>query len=74
MAKPKPDTSANRRSKRKPLGKLPPLSDADLDAMAQVTPQDIEAAKARWRADVKPKFKNLLDAEEGNAENQPPNA
>lgn len=50
--------------KRKPLGKLPPLTDAQLEAMATVTPQDIEAAAARWRASVGRKWANLLDAEQ----------
>lgn len=52
--------------RRKPLGKLPPLSDEQLAAMADVTPQDIEAAKAAWRANVKPQYQNLLDAEPVN--------
>jgi hypothetical protein len=45
-----------------PLGKPLPLSDADLDALAVVTPDDIEAAKRLWRESVPDEFKDLLDA------------
>lgn len=55
--------------RRKPLGKLPPLSDDELAALAVVTPQDIEAAKARWRGSVKPRYVNLLDAEQVSSAN-----
>lgn len=37
-------------------------SDAELIALALVTPGDIEKAKAAWRKSVPPKYRNLLDA------------
>lgn len=37
-------------------------SDAELIALALVTPGDIEKAKASWRKSVPPKYRNLLDA------------
>lgn len=46
-----------------PSAKLPKTSDADLDALATITPEDIERAQRRWREIASPKFKALLDAE-----------
>lgn len=39
-----------------------PKSDAELDALAQITPSDIEDAKAAWEEDAPAPFKKLLDA------------
>jgi hypothetical protein len=36
---------------------------AELEALARITPADIEHAKAAWRKDARPVAKNLLDAE-----------
>lgn len=60
--------SETQTNKRKPLGKLPPLTNEQLDQMAEVKPEDIEAAAALWRASVKPRYKALLDAMEQDEE------
>jgi hypothetical protein len=44
-----------------PIGQPLPLSDADLDALAVITPEDIEAAKKLWRDSVPDEFRDLLD-------------
>jgi hypothetical protein len=44
-----------------PLGSPLPLSDADLDRLAQVTPSDIEDAAALWRESVPEEYADLLD-------------
>jgi uncharacterized protein YdaT len=49
--------------KKIPLGKPLELTDEQLDQLAQVTPIDIEKAKAFWRAHAPEEFKDLLDAE-----------
>jgi hypothetical protein len=36
---------------------------AELEALARITPADIERAKAAWREHARPGAKNLLDAE-----------
>lgn len=46
-----------------PLGKPLPLTDAELDALAEITDDDIERARALWRRTVPPEFRDLLDAE-----------
>lgn len=48
-----------------PLGKPLELTEEELDALAEITPEDIEAAKRLWRKAAPAEFKNLLDAEEG---------
>jgi hypothetical protein len=50
--------------KQVPLGAPLPLSDADLDALAVVTPDDIEAAAKLWRETVPEELKDLLDTTE----------
>lgn len=57
--------------KRVPPGKPLRLTDEQLEELAQVTPADIEKAKAFWKNNVSEKFKTLLDAprvddEQGN--------
>lgn len=50
--------------------KLPPqqvrrrrkLTEAELDQLAEITPEDIEDAKASWRRNAPPEFRDLLDA------------
>lgn len=59
---------------RKPIGPMPPLSDDQLTQMAEVTPLDMELAAAMWRANVKPEFRNLLDAKAVDATNKPVNS
>ena len=51
-------------SKRKPIPLAPPLDtpDEELDMLALVTPEDIEAAKADGRARMGAKGAALLDA------------
>ena len=38
------------------------LSDAELEALAKITPADIERAKAAWEQSAPPAAKKLLDA------------
>ena len=64
----------SKRKRRKRLGDLPPLTDEQLEQMAQITPQDIEAAAVLWRANAPAKYKKLLDAQEPNDQNITPNA
>lgn len=49
--------------KRVPLGQPLQLTDEQLDQLAEVTPEDIEKAKAFWRNNAPPKFVTLLDAQ-----------
>jgi hypothetical protein len=46
-----------------PLGKPLELTDEQLEELAQVSPADIEKAKALWRAHAPEEFRDLLDAE-----------
>lgn len=56
----------NRRN-LKPL----PRSDAQLDALATVTPQDVEQASVDWKRWARTKDKNLLEAtEEGEKQDE----
>lgn len=45
-----------------PLGKPLELTDAELDQLSEITPADIEKAKAFWRNTAPPEFETLLDA------------
>ena len=54
-----PDPAKN----RVPLGRPLQLTDEQLDQLAQVTPEDIEKAKAFWRNNAPPKFASLLDSQ-----------
>ena len=38
-------------------------TEAELDKLAEITPEDIEDAMLQWKRDASPEFKNLLDAE-----------
>jgi hypothetical protein len=38
-------------------------SSAELDKLAEVSPEDIERAKQSWRQHASPEFADLLDAE-----------
>ena len=48
---------------RKKLGTLPPRDEAEIDAAAIVTPQDIEEAKAHARRHGLPRYWALQEAE-----------
>lgn len=50
--------------RRKRVGTLRPLSEAELEKLAEITPADIEAAAALWSSNAGPEFEQLLDAEE----------
>lgn len=39
-----------------------PMSDAELTALSEITPSDIERARAAWEHDAPAPFKKLLDA------------
>lgn len=42
---------------------FPDLTDAELDALAEISPEDTERAKQMWREEASPAFRDLLDAE-----------
>lgn len=46
-----------------------PMSDAELAALSEITPGDIERARAAWEEDAPAPFKKLLDA---TTEEEPP--
>jgi hypothetical protein len=48
-----------------------PASDAELDALSDITPADIERAKAAWEKDAPAPFKHLLDATDASPEDDP---
>jgi len=48
--------------KRVPLGKPLGWSDEDMDALATITPEDVERAKVAWRQHSPRQFRDLLDA------------
>jgi hypothetical protein len=52
------------------LGQPLPLTDEQLDVLAEVTPADIEKAKAFWRTHAPEPFETLLDAETMEEENK----
>lgn len=54
---------ADQPKKRVPLGKPLQLTDEQLDQLAEVTPGDIEIAKAFWRNNAPAEFDSLLDAQ-----------
>jgi hypothetical protein len=56
-------STASPLSKKKSRGKALDFDDDRLLELAQVTAQDIEEAKAFWRAKAPPEFRDLLDAE-----------
>lgn len=43
------------------------MSDAELEALSQITPTDIARAKAAWEQDAPTTYKKLLDATEDDA-------
>jgi hypothetical protein len=45
-----------------PLGQPLEWSDADLDTLSQISPQDVQAAQQRWRNVAPTRYRNLLDA------------
>jgi hypothetical protein len=47
-------------------GKAIRRSDEELDALAEVTPEDIEAARDLWDKDAPERYRGLIDAEEGD--------
>lgn len=55
-----------------PLGKPLQLTDEQLDELSQVTPTDIEKAKAFWRNNAPTEFKSLLDAQTIDDEEEQP--
>lgn len=38
-------------------------SEAELDKLAEITPEDIERAKAAWEKNASPEFRDLLNAQ-----------
>jgi hypothetical protein len=51
---------------------LTPLKrgDADIERLAEVTLEDIEAARVAWRKYAPPQYRNLLDAKEDDDERE----
>ena len=47
-----------------PLGKPLELTDEELDELAKVTPEDIQAARKLWIESVPDELKSLLDVKE----------
>ena len=45
-----------------PMGGRDPISDEELEKLAEITPEDIQSAKAAWRRHAPPSMKTLLDA------------
>lgn len=45
-----------------PLGKAIQWTEAEVDELTKVTPQDIEEASALWRRGALPKYRGLFDA------------
>lgn len=55
--------AAQAKARRKKAGPPLNLTDADLDAEAQVKQSDVDRALAFWRQNAPAGFKDLLDAE-----------
>lgn len=49
-------------------GKAPILTDADLEAMAEVSPEDIDETNAFWKRNAREDFKDILDSEPDEGE------
>lgn len=48
--------------------RTPPTStDAELDELAAITPEDIARAQQAWRKDASPEYRDLLDARPADA-------
>lgn len=54
--------NSERRPPRRARGKTKRYTEAQLDKLAEVTPDDIESAQSRW-SQVNDGFGNLLDAQ-----------
>lgn len=48
--------------KAKPQGKAVDWTDAEIERLAEVTPEDVAAAKAHWKRLAPKRAKRLLDA------------
>lgn len=46
----------------KGIGLPLPWTDADLERLSEVTPEDITRAQALWRSAASPQYRDLLDA------------
>lgn len=51
------------KQKRVPLGKPIQWTEAEVDELTKVTPQDIEEARALWRRGALPKYRGMFDAQ-----------
>lgn len=51
-----------------PIGKAPVLTDAELDEMAEVTPEDVAEALEFWEQNAPEEYRDLLDSEPGGDE------
>lgn len=56
---------------RKPLGDARQWTDAEIEAMSQITDEDIELAKRWWEKHAPDKAKRLLDAKPIKRRKQP---
>lgn len=65
---PFPRRQGNKPKRRVPLGKAIIRTDEELEALAQITPEDIEQAGALWKSSVTGPLKTLLDAQPGQRE------
>lgn len=59
------------KKKRKPLGKPIEWTDADLDALSNITEADIIEAGQWWKQNAPKKYKNLLNANPDDAKPKP---
>lgn len=46
-------------------------SDADIDKLSEITPQDIEESRAWWRRNADPQYRELLDPDDADADSPP---
>lgn len=60
---------AEKPKRKVPLGAPIVWTDADLDAMSAVTPEDLEAAKQWWEQNAPPRYRSMLDAPEADDAN-----
>jgi hypothetical protein len=58
---------AKRKQKRVPLGQAIQWTDADLDALSNITEADIKEAGGWWQDNAPKKYKKLLEAKPDNA-------
>jgi hypothetical protein len=56
------DDTQDDEAPRKPEGKAIEWSAAQIDALAEITPDDLDDAEAFWRANASKDYRGLIDA------------